>query len=313
MMTKPLELVSKRFNRLLVLSRYPKNTSAGKSQWLVRCDCGEERVVVGSSLISGLTQSCGCYNREVLKNNYIDLSDKIFGQLTVIKESETNHTYGVWWDCKCSCGKEISVLSTHLRKGRRTSCGCSKDNPRIKKEVGKQYNKWSVLKRLNTKHGRAMFLCQCDCGNYSEVSGQNLRSGKSSQCRECGDNNNKTTTHGLSGTPEYARWTAIKRHERKKILDTSWTLDMSLAVLEFFGSCVLCGSTENLEIDHLEPLSLGYGLFVDNVVVLCDSCNSSKSNKYLTDLKPKIRRKLIDDSCAFQDYWDMQQYQELGL
>jgi hypothetical protein len=34
--------------------------------WLVRCDCGEEKVVVGSNLKNGRTKSCGCRGRTLV-------------------------------------------------------------------------------------------------------------------------------------------------------------------------------------------------------------------------------------------------------
>ncbi len=43
--------------------------------------------------------------------------------------------------------------------------------------------------------------------------------------------------------------------------------------------CVHCGSTENLEIDHRDPVSLGGFSVIDNLQLLCFPCNSEKSNK----------------------------------
>lgn len=67
-MTKRLELKGQRFNRLLVikyLGPYKANmNSEPKALWECKCDCEEIVQVVRGSLISGLTQSCGCLNRE---------------------------------------------------------------------------------------------------------------------------------------------------------------------------------------------------------------------------------------------------------
>ena len=41
-------------------------------------------------------------------------------------------------------------------------------------------------------------------------------------------------------------------------------------------NCVLCGSNENLEIDHITPVSKGGTAEHDNLQVLCRSCNRSK-------------------------------------
>lgn len=51
------------FNRLTVLEKQPKKTYA-KTKYLCQCSCGKKKIVYGSSLKTGDTQSCGCYNSE---------------------------------------------------------------------------------------------------------------------------------------------------------------------------------------------------------------------------------------------------------
>ena len=43
------------------------------------------------------------------------------------------------------------------------------------------------------------------------------------------------------------------------------------------GQCQGCGSTENLEFDHIIPVSRGGGNSMDNIETLCQRCNRSKS------------------------------------
>jgi hypothetical protein len=56
------------FNRLTVIKR-AKNSADGYVRWVCRCDCGTVVTVYSSNLRHGLSKSCGCYNREVLRNN----------------------------------------------------------------------------------------------------------------------------------------------------------------------------------------------------------------------------------------------------
>lgn len=51
--------------------------------------------------------------------------------------------------------------------------------------------------------------------------------------------------------------------------------------------CRRCPSTENLEIDHIIPLSKGGRHDEDNFQVLCRTCNRKKSNKF--DLSPYFK------------------------
>lgn len=44
------------------------------------------------------------------------------------------------------------------------------------------------------------------------------------------------------------------------------------------GRCVYCGSTENLQLDHIIPFSKGGATTLENLQLLCQKCNLGKSN-----------------------------------
>jgi len=58
-MPAKMNLIGRRFGRLTVVAEAPKNNS-GKVRWLCRCDCGKERIVIGTMLTTGRVVSCGC-------------------------------------------------------------------------------------------------------------------------------------------------------------------------------------------------------------------------------------------------------------
>jgi hypothetical protein len=73
-----IDLTGQRFGRLVVINRAPN--ANGKAQWRCVCDCGGATIVLGRSLRSGATQSCGCNRGE---HRLIDLTGQRFGRLVV--------------------------------------------------------------------------------------------------------------------------------------------------------------------------------------------------------------------------------------
>lgn len=60
------------------------------------------------------------------------------------------------------------------------------------------------------------------------------------------------------------------------------------------GRCNCCGSSLNLEYDHIIPFSCGGQSVVSNIQLLCQKCNRSKSNSCYC----KIHNKKIGNNCC---------------
>lgn len=57
-----VDISGQRFGRLVALRKAPSQKRC--SHWWMRCDCGAEVSIATQSLRSGLSKSCGCYQRE---------------------------------------------------------------------------------------------------------------------------------------------------------------------------------------------------------------------------------------------------------
>ncbi len=60
-----IDLQGQRFGRLVAVKSMGCGESGG-ALWFCQCDCGESKVILGSSLRTGRTRSCGCLRREYL-------------------------------------------------------------------------------------------------------------------------------------------------------------------------------------------------------------------------------------------------------
>ena len=126
------DLTNKKFGKLTVISRdLSKPTGAGKSAyWICQCDCGNICSIRSDKLKNGITQSCGCYSKEVRTQIFLkDLTNQRFGKLKVLKRDLTKpqgKACFAYWICQCDCGNICSVRGDHLRDGSTQSCGCLK-------------------------------------------------------------------------------------------------------------------------------------------------------------------------------------------
>ena len=68
------DLTGQKFNRWTVIKEVesiPRKDRKGiKKAWLCRCDCGTEKVVIQDLLVSGHSKSCGCYNKDLLRERF---------------------------------------------------------------------------------------------------------------------------------------------------------------------------------------------------------------------------------------------------
>ena len=173
---------------------YPTNKQAKDGQfiWHCKCECGNEKDLVGGEIRRGKVKSCGCKRYELQQKSagYYYEPGTRFGRLTVIRLLPHNEKGILNYECQCDCGNIVSVTSQNLRRGATNSCGCLRKELHSKawrKDLtGQRFGKIIVLERLND-FGKAIYKCQCDCGKIFTVEGQYLTRSKEPY-RSCGCN-----------------------------------------------------------------------------------------------------------------------------
>ena len=194
----PADLVGKRFGKLTVLfEAEPHFTKSGQKKrcWACVCDCGTEKTILQSNLISPTgTRSCGCLsvNGGRRAGSSCNLTGNRYGRLVVIAPAEPresgSHKYR--WLCRCDCGKETIVASDNLQVGHTRSCGCLMKN-RLKKA---KFGMLTIISRA--VGGQHLWTCRCACGNEITVDQDDLFWGT---VTNCGCQQRGTTKTDLTG------------------------------------------------------------------------------------------------------------------
>lgn len=93
-------LIGQKFGMLTVIAQ-AQSTAKGQRRWICKCECGTEKIVMGSNLKRGTTVSCGCKHRN-------DLTGQKIGKLVVLERSDQYSSRGKrkpqLWKCQCDCG-----------------------------------------------------------------------------------------------------------------------------------------------------------------------------------------------------------------
>lgn len=188
-----IDLSGQIFGRLLVIS-YSHSDKNKRKCWNCLCECGNSLVVLGASLKSGNTKSCGCLHREKSaingKNNALknikDLSGLKFGKILVksFSHTEKGKTY---WICECECGREFLGRADAIESGHTKSCGCLLRTPKMGgwnklKIEGMSFGKLTVIEFDSIIKGKTYWKCICECGQITTVVGNNLMSGVVNSC-----------------------------------------------------------------------------------------------------------------------------------
>jgi hypothetical protein len=133
------DISGERFGKLIAVEP-THNRSDNKILWLCQCDCGGEKLAVGSRLKAGYVTSCGCARSEAARS---DIAGDVYGRWTVLRYAEKSH-----WLCRCECGTEREIATSNLRSGKTTSCGCLRTELQTTHGLShtREYKIWSGMR-----------------------------------------------------------------------------------------------------------------------------------------------------------------------
>lgn len=103
--TRSIDLTGRRFGRLLVRSILTKRSNSGFIRWLCQCDCGNLKAIIGGSLTSKITQSCGCLQVERSRINMREIGKTNKGIIgNRLTHGKTNtKTFYAWVNMRTRC------------------------------------------------------------------------------------------------------------------------------------------------------------------------------------------------------------------
>lgn len=201
-----IDLTGQKYGHLTVIEQAGRKN--GRIAWLCECECGNKTIVTSNALRTGNTKSCGCslkyrptqedwltltHEDEVPLGRAENLKGQKFGRLTALYRAKVPETskakHEAFWKCQCDCGNMTTVIASALKNGTSQSCGCLQKELLSQRTIkpitiGTRFDHLTVLRELpnRNKHKQILYECQCDCGKFRTVPGNELRRGNAKSC-----------------------------------------------------------------------------------------------------------------------------------
>lgn len=186
--------IGDKIGEFLVLSIIPGSRKYNP-KYLCKCQCGNELEL--SKYFLEKYKDCGCitYVRAHSGIGTVNEGD-ILGDITILKKASGKNRNSIY-DCVCVCGEKFRLTHASIvRKSKKDKldCGCISGD-RLKdfktRLLGKRSGKLTAIKWLKVENQANVWLCKCDCGNYTEVSAANFNF-RTQSCGKCGREKVKT-------------------------------------------------------------------------------------------------------------------------
>lgn len=183
-----LEIIGKRFGRLIVLSK--ENRNDGRRYFRCRCDCGGTKITRIDSLKKGATISCGCRQKECGRQN--------LNKFSSTHGLSLHPLYAIWTGMTSRCrNPKMDLTGSYFKKGI-VVCSKWKDDFQVFYDWCIS-NGWEVGLDLDRKD---------NSGNYEPSNCRFVDRFISRQNRRVKFRNNKTGYGGVSFNKNYGKYEA---------------------------------------------------------------------------------------------------------
>lgn len=121
----------------------------------------------------------------------LNLTDHVFGRLTVVDLDGITINGKYRWLCLCECGGTTITTSDQLLRGKTRSCGCLRvERIRahgiargIEPRIGERFHDLVVMAAAGRDDaGKLLVRVRCDCGTWRVMRWGNVRTGNSKTC-----------------------------------------------------------------------------------------------------------------------------------
>jgi hypothetical protein len=136
---------------------------------LLKCVCGNQKLVSSSSLRSGASNGCGgCLKIP------IDIGYK-WGLWTVISETKPSSCRSRRFICQCKCGHERSISASHVKSGQTKSCLRCSRQVKYTVSIGDRFGKLVIISKpraemaAGEKRSSRTVTVKCDCGKQKSI------------------------------------------------------------------------------------------------------------------------------------------------
>lgn len=213
-----------------------------------------------------------------------DLTGETFHRLTVVSFDLTSAPgFAKWW-CRCNCGNRSRHLACNLTSNVSKSCGClqteSRSTARTLDITGQRFGRLLAQVRTDKKYrGCYLWECLCDCGITKTLSSSHLATGVVISCG-CARRDGRGE-RGLDVRARYATHQG-NRNARERGAEGSYSEDQIQALYEAQnGQCKACDASlaAAFHRDHILALARGGSNWIENIQLLCVSCNVRKHKK----------------------------------